>query len=155
MVVTSSNFTRFGQAGIEMNNRSGTASLTVQDSYFAEIPGWPQPYHVDGIQVGAGENVTIQHNTVLVPQYGGSQGDTSYVSNSVLGLWAELGNVTGTVTVEGNLLAGGGVCRLHRAERRRMLGRGRCGSSTTCSTNVSGRTVASGVRCIPGAYPPN
>jgi hypothetical protein len=108
MVVTSSNFTRFGQAGIEMNNRSGTASLTVQDSYFAEVPGWPQPDHVDGIQVGAGENVTIHHNTVLVPQYGGSQGDTGYVSNSVLGLWAELGNVTGTVMVDGNLLAGGG-----------------------------------------------
>ena len=108
MVVTSSNFTRFGQAGIEMNNRSGTASLTVQDSYFAETVGWPQADHVDGIQVGSGENVTIHHNTVLVPQYGGSQGDTGYVSNSVLGLWAELGNVTGTVMVDGNLLAGGG-----------------------------------------------
>jgi hypothetical protein len=30
------------------------------------------------------------------------------VSNSALGLWAELGDVTGTVTVDGNLLAGGG-----------------------------------------------
>ena len=38
MVVTSSNFTRFGQAGIEMNNRSGTASLTVQDSYLPRYP---------------------------------------------------------------------------------------------------------------------
>jgi hypothetical protein len=108
MVVTSSNFARFGQAGIEMNNRTGTASLTVQDSYFAETPGWPQPDHVDGIQVGGAENVTIHHNTVLVPQWGGTPGDTNYVSNSVLGLWAELGDVTGTVTVDGNLLAGGG-----------------------------------------------
>ena len=108
MVVTSSKFTRFGQAGIEMNNRSGTASLTVLDSYFSETGGWPQPYHVDGIQIGAAENVTIRHNTVLVQPFGGTPGDTSYVSNSALGLWAELGDVTGEVTVEGNLLAGGG-----------------------------------------------
>lgn len=108
MVVTSSKFTRFGQAGIEMNNRSGTASLTVTDSYFSETGGWPQSYHVDGIQIGGAENVTIHHNTVLVQPFGGTPGDTSYVSNSALGLWAELGDVTGTVMVEGNLLAGGG-----------------------------------------------
>ncbi len=108
MVVTSSKFTRFGEAGIEMNNRSGTASLTVLDSYFSETGGWPQADHVDGIQIGAAKNVTIRHNTVLVQPFGGTPGDTSYVSNSALGLWAELGDVTGTVTVEGNLLAGGG-----------------------------------------------
>ncbi len=108
IVVTSSDFSRFGQAGVEMNNRSGTASLTVEDSYFNEIGGWPQSYHVDGIQVGGGQNVTIRHNTVLIQPYGGAPGDTSYVSNSALGLWAELGNVTGTVQVDGNLLGGGG-----------------------------------------------
>ncbi|HEY7626285.1 MAG TPA: hypothetical protein VH761_04430 [Ilumatobacteraceae bacterium] len=108
IVVTHSKFTRFGQAGVEMNNRNGSASLTVTDSYFSETPGWPRSYHVDGIQVGGAKNVTIQHNTVLVEPYGAAQGDTSYVSNSALGLWAELGDVTGTVWVEGNLLAGGG-----------------------------------------------
>lgn len=108
IVITHSKFARFGQAGVEMNNRSGTASLTVEGSYFNETPGWPRSYHVDGIQVGGAENVTIRHNTVLVTPYGGTPGDTSYVSNSALGLWAELGNVTGAVTVEQNLLAGGG-----------------------------------------------
>ena len=108
VVVRSSKFTRFGQAGVEMNNRSGSASLTVEDSYFSETPGWPQSYHVDGIQIGGARNVSIRHNTVLVVFYGGTPGDTSYVSNSALGLWAELGNVTGSVSVDGNLLAGGG-----------------------------------------------
>jgi hypothetical protein len=108
VVVRNSKFTRFGQAGVEMNNRSGSASLTVEDSYFSETPGWPQSYHVDGIQIGGARNVSIRHNTVLVTPYGGTPGDTSYVSNSALGLWAELGDVTGTVTVDGNLLAGGG-----------------------------------------------
>jgi hypothetical protein len=108
VVIRDSKFTRFGQAGVEMNNRPGTASLTVEGSYFFETPGWPQAYHVDGIQVGAAHDVSIRHNTVIVQPYGGTQGDTSYVSNSALGLWAELGNVTGTVSVDGNLLAGGG-----------------------------------------------
>jgi hypothetical protein len=108
IVVRNSKFTRFGQAGVEMNNRTGSASLTVEDSYFSETPGWPQSYHVDGIQIGGARNVSIHHNTVLVVPYGGTPGDTSYVSNSALGLWAELGNVTGTVTVDENLLAGGG-----------------------------------------------
>ena len=108
IVVTSSEFTRFGQAGVEMNNRNATASLTVQNSYFYETSGWPRSYHVDGIQVGGGKNVTIRNNTVLIEPYGASNGDTSYVSNSALGLWAELGDVSGTVTVDSNVLAGGG-----------------------------------------------
>lgn len=108
IVVVDCEFKRFGQAGVELNNTSGTASLTVEDSYFYETPGWPQEYHVDGIQVGAGENITIRHNTVLVEPWGGAPGNISYGSNSALGLWAELGNVTGSVVVDGNLLAGGG-----------------------------------------------
>ena len=91
-----------------MNNRSGTASLTVEDSFFYEPKGWNPSDHVDGIQVGGGHNVTIRHNTVLIEPFGGAEGDTGYVSNSALGLWAELGNVTGAVVVDGNLLAGGG-----------------------------------------------
>ena len=108
IVISRSEFTRFGNAGVEMNNRSGTASLTVEDSYFYEPKGWNPSDHVDGIQVGGGGNVTIRHNTVLIELYGGATGDTSYVSNSALGLWAELGNVTGAVVVDHNLLAGGG-----------------------------------------------
>jgi hypothetical protein len=108
MVIRNSKFIDFGQAGVEMNNRDGSASLTVLNSYFAESSGWPQSYHVDGIQVGGGNNVTIRDNTVLVPPYGGASGNTGYVSNSALGLWAELGDVDGVVTVDHNLLAGGG-----------------------------------------------
>ena len=108
ITVRRSRFTRFGNAGVEMNNRSGGASLTVEDSYFYEPQGWNPSDHVDGIQVGAGGNVTIRHNTVLIEPYGGAAGDTSYVSNSALGLWAELGDVTGLVVVDHNLLAGGG-----------------------------------------------
>ncbi len=108
LVVTFSKFARFGEAGVEMNNRSGTASLTVEDSYFYEAPGWPGSYHVDGIQVGAGKNVSIRRNTVLIEPWGGTPGQTSYVSNSALGIWAELGDVKGTVIVDSNLLAGGG-----------------------------------------------
>ncbi|MGB8860597.1 MAG: right-handed parallel beta-helix repeat-containing protein, partial [Ilumatobacteraceae bacterium] len=108
ITVTSSEFTRFGQAGVEMNNRNATASLTIENSYFYEPKGWPAAYHVDGIQVGGAKNVTIRNNTVLIEQYGGANGDTGYVSNSALGLWAELGDVSGTVIVDSNLLAGGG-----------------------------------------------
>ena len=123
VAVTSSEFRRFGQAGVEMNNRSGTASLSVEDSYFLETSGWPRPYHVDGIQVGSGKNVTIRHNTVLIEPYGATQGDTSYVSNSALGLWAELGDVTGTVSVVSNLLAGGGrVIYIEQKSPDRWLG---------------------------------
>jgi hypothetical protein len=106
-VVKSSKFTRFGEAGVELENSTGTASLTVQDSYFYEAPGWPKADHVDGIQVGTGKNVTIRHNTILVSAWGGATGDISHGSNSALGLWAELGNVTGTVVVDNNVLAGG------------------------------------------------
>src|SRR4029079_9019102 len=59
-------------------------------------------------QVGGGRNVTIVNNTVLITPYGGADGDFDYVSNSALGLWAELGNVVGTVLVDHNHLAGGG-----------------------------------------------
>ena len=123
ITVRRSRFTRFGNAGVEMNNRSGTASLTVEDSYFYEPKGWNPSDHVDGIQVGGGRNVTIRHNTVLIEPYGGAAGDTSYVSNSALGLWAELGDVTGSVVVDHNLLAGGGrVIYIEQKSPYRWLG---------------------------------
>ena len=102
------NCTRFGNAAFEMNNRGGTADLEVRDCYLFEPQGWNPSDHVDGIQVGGGRNVTIVNNTVLVTPYGGTDGDTDYVSNSALGLWAELGDVTGAVLVDHNHLAGGG-----------------------------------------------
>lgn len=108
ITVTSSEFTRFGNAAVEMNNRNGAGSLDVENSYLYEPKGWNRADHTDGIQVGGGKNITIRNNTVLIQPYGQTEGDTSYVSNSALGLWAELGNVTGTVVVNHNLIAGGG-----------------------------------------------
>jgi hypothetical protein len=52
--------------------------------------------------------VTIRDNTVLIQAFGADDGDESYVSNSALGLWAELGDVAGPVTIDHNLLGGGG-----------------------------------------------
>jgi hypothetical protein len=103
-----SEFTRFGNAAVEMNNRNGTGSMTVENSYMYEPKGWNPSDHTDGIQVGGGKNVTIRNNTVLIQPWGGTDGDNNYVSNSALGLWAELGDVTGTVLVQHNLIAGGG-----------------------------------------------
>ncbi len=108
ITVLRSEFTRFGDSAIEMNNRSGTNSLRAEDNYFFEPKGWNPAAHTDGIQVGAGHDVLVRHNTVLITPYGATEGDTSYVSNSALGLWAELGDVTGTVVVDHNLLGGGG-----------------------------------------------
>jgi hypothetical protein len=123
IVIRQGEFTRFGEAAVEMNNRSGTASLTVEDSYFYEPKGWNRIDHVDGIQVDAARNVTVHHNTVLIEPYGGAAGDTSYVSNSAVGLWAALGDVTGTVVVDHNLLAGGGyVVYLEQKSPDRWLG---------------------------------
>lgn len=108
LTITASQFHNTGEAGVEKNNPDGATSLTVRDSYFTNSPGWPADDHVDGIQVGGGKDVTIEHNTVLNPVYGGKQGDDDYVSNSALGLWAEIGNVTGDVVIKDNLLGGGG-----------------------------------------------
>lgn len=108
IVVHDSRFTRFGNAAVEMNNREGTASFEMQRNYLYETGGWAPDDHVDGFQVGASGRVDILSNTVLVTPFGGKAGDLDYVSNSALGLWAEAGNVTGPVNVEGNLLAGGG-----------------------------------------------
>ena len=109
LIVRRSRFTRFGNAGVEFDNSSANADLEVVDSYLEETSGWNPDDHVDGIQVGAGRNVTIRNNTVLVPSFGDDRKDTSYVSNSALGIWAELGDVTGTVSIQHNVLGGGGV----------------------------------------------
>jgi len=108
LIVRNSRFTRFGNAGVEFDNSSAKADLEVVDSYLEETSGWNPDDHVDGIQVGAGRNVTIRNNTVLVPSFGDDRKDTNYVSNSALGIWAELGDVTGTVTIQHNILGGGG-----------------------------------------------
>jgi hypothetical protein len=108
LIVRNSRFTRFGNAGVEFDNSSANADLEVVDSYLEETSGWNPDDHVDGIQVGAARNVTIRDNTVLVPSFGDDRKDTSYVSNSALGIWAEEGDVTGTVTIQHNVLGGGG-----------------------------------------------
>jgi hypothetical protein len=108
LVVQSSRFTRFGNAAVEMNDRDGTASFEMHGNFLQEPGGWTPSDHVDGFQVGGAGRVEIISNTVLVTPFGGDTTDFDYVSNSTLGLWAEAGNVAGPVTIEGNLLAGGG-----------------------------------------------
>ncbi|MGB8860598.1 MAG: hypothetical protein WCC60_15160, partial [Ilumatobacteraceae bacterium] len=71
VVVTASEFARFGNAAVEMDDPSATRSFTVTDSYLEETPGWANGDHVDGLQVGAGGAITIRHNTILVAAYGG------------------------------------------------------------------------------------
>lgn len=107
LVVRASRFERFGNAAIEFSDTTGTFSLDIADSFFEETPGWSVDDHVDGIQVEAGGAVSIVNNTVLVAPYGDASRDPAYGSNSAIAIWAELGDVTGTVTIEGNLLAGG------------------------------------------------
>lgn len=108
LTVTGSQFHNTGEAGVEKNNPDGKTSLTVRDSYFTNAPGWPANDHVDGIQVGGASDVTLEHNTVLNPVYGSDERTDEYLSNSALGLWAEIGDVTGDVVVRNNLLGGGG-----------------------------------------------
>ena len=127
LIVRNSRFTRFGNAGVEFDNSSANADLEVVDSYLEETSGWNPDDHVDGIQVGAGRNVTIRNNTVLVPSFGDDRKDTSYVSNSALGIWAELGDVTGTVTIQHNVLGGGGRVIYLAAKAAVQLRRGGVG----------------------------
>lgn len=134
VVVTASEFARFGNAAVEMNDRSATHSFTATDNYLEETPGWARGDHVDGLQVGGGGAVTIRHNTILVVAYGGHEGDTTFVSNSAIGLWAEVGDVAGPVVVSGNLLAGGGrVMYVEEKDGFRFLG------PVTISDNVIDR----------------
>ncbi|MCB9889951.1 MAG: hypothetical protein H6836_10295 [Planctomycetes bacterium] len=107
LIVRRSSFVRFGNAGVEFGDESGQRRLEVVDSYFEETGGWNPEDHVDGIQVGCGGDVRIVHNTVLVSPYGDDSKDPAYGSTSAVGLWAELGDITGDVDIEGNLLGGG------------------------------------------------
>lgn len=106
--VTRSKFTRFGNAAVEMNDRSASCDLSVSDCHIFEPPGWTRGDHTDGIQVGAGRNVTITRCTVIIHPYRATIGDETDVSNSALGLWAELGNISGDVSIVQCRLAGGG-----------------------------------------------
>ncbi len=107
LTVLRSEFTRFGNAAVEMTDRSTTRTLSVSDSYFFEPGGWPHDQHVDGIQMNAGGSAVIRNNTVIITPYGGTAGDTSYVSNATIGIGTALGDI-GSVTIDHNLLAGGG-----------------------------------------------
>lgn len=108
IVVRRSKFTRFGNSAVEKNDRTGTFSMDVQDCYLDEVKGWPPADHTDGLQMGGGKSFTAVHNSISVEPYNGTDGDTSNVSNSCIGMWAELGDVTGDVLIQNNLLAGGG-----------------------------------------------
>ena len=107
VTVLRSEFTRFGNAGVEVTDRSATRTMTVTDSYFYEPGGWPRDQHVDGIQMNAGGSAIIRNNTIIVNPYGATVGDTSYVSTSAIGIGTALGSI-GSVTIDHNLLAGGG-----------------------------------------------
>lgn len=102
-----SEFRRFGEAAAEMNNRSGTAKLTVTRSYLQQDAGWVRGQHVDGVQMAAGGGLLVRGNTILIQPFGGSTDDYSYVSNSTVGTGTTLGDI-GAVEIDGNLLAGGG-----------------------------------------------
>ncbi len=108
LLVLDSRFVRFGNAAAEFNDEAATHDFTMIGNYAEETAGWDPSDHVDGLQVGAAGSVTIRGNTVLVTPYGDDSRNTDYVSNSAVAIWAELGDVTGSVVVEGNLLAGGG-----------------------------------------------
>lgn len=102
------NFQHNGNSCVEKNDRSGVGDFIVTDSYLVESKGWPPADHADLLQVGGARNVTIQHNTMWMEPYGATDGDTSYISNSCIGCWAELGNVSGNVLIDNNQMAGGG-----------------------------------------------
>lgn len=124
LVVTDSSFVRFGNAAIEMNDSTATHSFTVTGNYLYESGGWNPDDHVDGVQLGGGGAVTIRWNTVLIEPYGDAgERNEDYVSNSALGLWAEVGDVAGPVIVEHNLLGGGGqVIYLQQKDSFRFTG---------------------------------
>lgn len=129
------NFTRFGNAAVEKNDRNGLSSMLVEDCYLYEPKGWPRADHADGLQMGAGKNFTARHNTIHIEPYGATDGDTGYVSNSCIGLWAELGDVTGNVLIENNRMAGGG-CVMYCEAKPPYQFRG----SVTIRGNVFDRT---------------
>jgi hypothetical protein len=107
MYIHHSEFVRFGNAAVEMNNRSGLSTMTVEHNYMYEPKGWQKAAHADGIQMSAGGGAFISHNTIVIELFGGSVGDYSYVSNSAIGIGTSLGNI-GTVAISHNLIAGGG-----------------------------------------------
>lgn len=107
MAILESEFYRFGNAAVEMNNRDQTATLTVEDCYMYQGKGWPRPQHADGVQMSAGGGIFVRNNTILMELFGGANGDYSYVSNSAVGIGTSLGRI-GTVVIDHNRLAGGG-----------------------------------------------
>lgn len=110
IVVRRAHLTRFGNAAVEKNDRTGSFSMLVEDSYLHESKGWAAPDHADGLQMGAGKHFMARRNTIVIEPFRAVDGDegAGAVSNSCVGVWAELGHVTGDVLVEANLLAGGG-----------------------------------------------
>lgn len=110
ITVRRSRFQFCGEAAIEKNDTSGLWSMDVSDSFITEDRGWPPAQHVDGLQMGGGRNFTARHNSILIAPYGGATGDQTYVSNSCIGLFAELGHFTGDVNIINNIVDGGGAC---------------------------------------------
>lgn len=110
ITVRRSRLTHCGEAAVEKNDTTGLWSVEVSDSFITEDQLWPPGQHVDGLQMGGGRSFTARHNTILIAPYGGSNTDQTYVSNSCIGLFAELGHFTGDVTIDNNIVAGGGAC---------------------------------------------
>jgi hypothetical protein len=98
--VRSTDFTHCGAACVE------NGPFDVRDSYlhdFVAVRG----IHVDGLQAGAGGPFTVLHNTIIGLNSYYDETEASY-TNSLLGMFAELGNMH-DVDIENNLLAGGGA----------------------------------------------
>lgn len=111
IVVRRCYFTRFGNSAVEKNDRTGMFSIDVSDSCLVEVKGWPASDHADGVQMGGGKSYTVRHCSIAIEPFRTTDGDTTTfgaVSNSCASCWAELGNVTGDVLIDNNLLAGGG-----------------------------------------------
>lgn len=151
LYVYRSRFHRTGNAAVEMNARSFRTvngqqvaipeserpDFVVEDSVVTGAPGWPRDAHVDGLQVGGARNVTIRNNTIHLAMFGGTPGDASYIANSCLGLWAELGN-TGTTVVEGNDLDGCGGSGIYLEQKAPFVWT----STVTVRNNTFGRGLA-------------
>ncbi len=98
LTVTNSRFLRYGAAAVE----SSSDNVLVEGNYMEEIEEL-HGTHADGVQIEAGNGVTIRNNTILLNTDITGEPDSDTAPIAVM---AELGNVSNVVT-ENNFIAGG------------------------------------------------
>ncbi len=98
LTVTNSRFLRYGAAAVE----SSSDNVLIEGNYMEEIEEL-HDNHADGVQIEAGNKVTIRNNTIFLNTdiSGTPDSDTAPIA-----VMAELGNVV-DVVIENNLIAGG------------------------------------------------